>query len=397
MVVNGTILVSSLSLLALHGTGAPQSGVRPAGAPTGTTVEPVAPQHVPSLHRLLPPQNVTLPSGEVVDFGAHEIWKPVCTTGTQVTREELERMAATHDRLVRRPSRVIDTTPSYRIGSFNIVFNVSGTPPAGATAAIAAAEAYMESFYSDPITITINCSFQPLSPGVLGGTSSSYGYVDYTTTRAQIVGDMDTNVVDDTIQAFLPSGSTCPVRYGSSSSVTNENRVFFTFANWKAADGAVAGADASMTFSTNFTFDYDPSNGITANTYSFQDIVIHETGHAMGFTSGGDFRSRDMEVLDLFRFQGTDGSGDYNPDTTAEFQVRPRLVRYNAPNDDHNSDLISVEYRMSDGSPYQMSHFREQTANIGLMDPALAPGQTFYPAFYSTADLAMFDAIGYDY
>jgi hypothetical protein len=51
---------------------------------------------------------------------------------------------------------------------------------------------------------------------------------------------------------------------------------------------------------------------------------------------------------------------------------------------------------MSDGSPHQMSHFREQTANIGLMDPALAPGQTFYPAYFSTADLTMFDAIGYD-
>jgi hypothetical protein len=398
MIAVGTLLsIATLPLLSTGGTHATQSSVRPAGAAAGVLAEPSAAQSVPSLHRLLAPQLVTLPSGQQADFGAHEIWKPVCTTGTEVTQGELERMVAVHDRLVRRPSHVIDTTPAQRIGSFNIVFNVSGTPPAGATAAIAAAEAYMESFYSDPITITINCSFQPLSPGVLGGTSSSYGYVDYTTTRAQIVGDMDAGVVDDTIQAFLPTGSTCPVRYGSSSSVTNENRVFFTFANWKAVDGTVAGADASMTFSTNFTFDYDPSNGITTNTYSFQDIVIHETGHAMGFTSGGDFRSRDMETLDLFRFQGTDGSGDYNPDTTAEFQVRPRLVRYNAPNDDHNSDLISVEYRMSDGSPYQMSHFREQTANIGLMDPALAPGQTFYPAFYSTADLAMFDAIGYDY
>ena len=398
MIAIGTLLtVASLPLLSAGVAQAGQAAARPAGAPTGTVDEPILPENAPSLHRLLPPQTVTLPSGAQVDIGAHEIWKPVCTTGAQVTREELERMAAVHDQLVRRPSRVIDTTPAQRIGSFNIVFNVSGTPPAGATAAIAAAEAYIESFYSDPMTITIDCSFQPLSPGVLGGTSSSYGYVDYTTTRAQIVGDMDTSVVDDTLQAFLPSGSTCPVRYGTSSSVTNENRVFFTFANWKAVDGTVAGVDASMTFNSNFTFDYDPSNGITGSTYSFQDIVIHETGHAMGFTSGGDFRSRDMEVLDLFRFQGTDGSGDYNPDTTAEFQVRARLVKYNAPNDDHNSDLISVEYRMSDGSPYQMSHFREQTANIGLMDPALAPGQTFYPAFYSTADLAMFDAIGYDY
>jgi hypothetical protein len=102
-------------------------------------------------------------------------------------------------------------------------------------------------------------------------------------------------------------------------------------------------------------------------------------------------------VLDLFRFQRTDGSSDNNPDTTAEFQVRPRRCSYNAPNDDHNSDLVSAEYRMSDGNPYQASHFREQTPNIGLMDPALAAGQTFWPAFYSTADLAMFDAIGYDY
>jgi hypothetical protein len=30
------------------------------------------------------------------------------------------------------------------------------------------------------------------------------------------------------------------------------------------------------------------------------------------------------------------------------------------------------------------------------MDPALAPGETWYPAYDSTADLAMFDAIGYD-
>jgi len=81
----------------------------------------------------------------------------------------------------------------------------------------------------------------------------------------------------DTLQSYLPSGSTCPVRYGTGSRVTNENRVFTTFANWKALDGAVSGADANMTFSTNFAFDYDPSNGITTNSYSFQDIIINYT------------------------------------------------------------------------------------------------------------------------
>lgn len=399
MIAQGTLLaVATLPLLSWGGVQVgPPAPVRPTGVPTGVLVDPVLPDFVPSLRRSLPQQFVTLPSGEAVDFGAHSIWRPICSGAGTTSQDELERMVLAHERLIRRPSRVIDTTPAHQIGSFNIVFVLSGSIPAAAPAAFAACEAYMESFFSDPITITVNVSFQVLSPGVLGSTGSSSGYVSYSPSRAQIVADMDTGVVDDTIQAFLPTTSTCPVRYTSSSSVTNETRVFFNFAAWKAVDGTVSGADANMTLNSSFAFDYDPSNGITTNQYSFQDIIIHETGHAMGFTSGGDFRFRDMDVLDLFRFQRTDGTGDYNPDTTAEFQVRARLVAFNAPNDDHNSDLVSAEYRMSDGNPYQMSHFREQTANIGLMDPALAPGQTFYPAFYSTADLAMFDAIGYDY
>jgi hypothetical protein len=398
MIALGTVLaVAGLSLQLQDGTGT--GAVRPTGAPTPTVQEPIVPTFLPSLTRELPPQQVTLPSGELVDFHPHVIWKPICTGAEKVSPEQLERMVATHQLLDRRGVHVIDTTPGGRekIGAFNIVFVLSGSIPPAAPAAFAACESYIESFFSDPITITVNVSFQVLSPGVLGSTGSSSGWVSYSPARAQIVQDMDAGVVDDTIQAFLPSGSTCPVRYTSGSTVTNEDRVFFNFAAWKAVDGTVSGADASMTLNSSFAFDYDPSNGITSGQYSFQDIIIHETGHAMGFTSGVDFRFRDMDVLDLFRFQRTDGSTDNNPDTTAEFQVRPRRCSYNAPNDDHNSDLVSAEYRMSDGNPYQASHFREQTPNIGLMDPALAAGQTFWPAFYSTADLAMFDAIGYDY
>jgi hypothetical protein len=51
---------------------------------------------------------------------------------------------------------------------------------------------------------------------------------------------------------------------------------------------------------------------------------------------------------------------------------------------------------MADGNPYQCSHFREQFDNIGLMDPALNGGLSFWPTFFSAADLRLFDAIGYD-
>ena len=386
-VAAGLVLLAGPVLAA----GAQDSLVRPSGVATSPGV---APQPVPSgayLRVERPPAQATLyGSSESFPMPVHEIWRPMCGS-TPIGEAELAAMLAVHrETLATNPPVVVNETGS---DAMNVVFTVSGSIPSGATAALAAAEAYLEGIFPDPITVTIPISFQQLQPGVLGGTGSAYGYVSYAGTRQVLQSGMDGN---DTIQSWLPSGSTCPVRYRNSSSVTNETRVFFTLANYKATAGFVAGTDANMTFSSNFNWDFDPSNGVSGSAFSFVDVVIHETGHALGFTSGGDFRSRDMEVLDLFRFQRTDGSGDYNPDTLAEFQVRARLVAYNQPGDDHNSDLISAEYRMSDGSPYQMSHLREQAANIGLMDPALAPGETWYPAYFSTADVALFDAIGYD-
>jgi hypothetical protein len=100
-------------------------------------------------------------------------------------------------------------------------------------------------------------------------------------------------------------------------------------------------------------------------------------------------------VIDVFRFTNTDGNGDFNPDTTAEFAVRPRWAIYNY-NDNYNFDTIASEYRLSDGSPWQASHFREQSPAIGIMDPAFNYAETFYPNFLRTSDLTVFDAIGYD-
>jgi hypothetical protein len=159
--------------------------------------------------------------------------------------------------------------------------------------------------------------------------------------------------------------------------------------------GSVSGTGASMLFNTQFNFDYDPSNGV--NGTSFMDVIIHEVGHALGFTSGVDYRTADIDALDLFRFQSQDGAYDYNPDTASDFNTRPRLQDFNSPNGQHISDLISVEYRMEDGTPYQASHFRHQARPIGIMDPAIAAGDTLYPDYFLQPDLDMFDAIGWDY
>jgi len=40
-----------------------------------------------------------------------------------------------------------------------------------------------------------------------------------------------------------------------------------------------------MTFNSEFNFDYDSSDGITAGYYDFETVALHEIGHVLGFVS----------------------------------------------------------------------------------------------------------------
>lgn len=358
------------------------------GGEEGVSIRPGAVRHVIDTGSHL----ATLPGGRAVKMQTQQVWKPVCSNRAAMTQADLVNMAATHAADLADPTKntIVDNTGHERAG-LNLVFVLGASVPAAAVPAFAAAEAYLESqFPGNTMTVTIPVSFAALPSGVIGGTSSSYGTLSWVDSRATLVAGMDAS---DTIQSSLPAAS-IPVRY-TTGTTTAENRVFWTFANFKANGGTVAGNDASMQYSTAFPFDFDPSNGVSANTISLQDVVIHETGHALGCTSGVDFRVNDIEVMDIFRFRRTDGASDFNPDTAAEFTARPRWCVFNNPNDDQNFDTIASEYRLSDGSPYQASHFREQIPAIGIMDPAFAFGETFYPSFYRTSDITLFDAIGY--
>jgi len=354
--------------------------------------------------RVMPPRFVIdtgvqtstiLATGEEIALPTQMVWKPICSNKAPMTAADLQTMAGTHAAAFADPNTVtIVNTRNMRAG-LNIVFSLGAGVPAASLPAFATAEAYMEGqFPNDTVTVTITVSFANLGSGVIGGTSSAYGYVDWATSRSVLVGGVDAS---DTIQAFLPGGTTVPVRYATNTT-TNENRIFWSLANWKAAGGTASGTDANMQFSTVFPFDWDPSNGVTANTISFQDVIIHEVGHALGFGSGVDFRVKDIETLDIFRFRNTDGSGsnDFNPDTTAEFTARPRWAVKNNPNNDVNFDIISTEIVLSDGSPWQASHWREGVPAVGIMDPAFNYAETFYPNFFRTTDLTGFDAIGWD-
>ncbi|MBU0617338.1 MAG: NF038122 family metalloprotease [Planctomycetes bacterium] len=313
---------------------------------------------------------------------------------TGLTLDDLRQYAESHHAAFENgPAVIVDS--GGRDGGIDLVYNCAASVPSEALSAFAVAEAYLEGLFSDDITVAVSCSFDNLGGSVLGVCSSSYvTNATYFNSRNGLQAGMDS---DDVLQSWLPSGNTCPVRYnGSSSTITDENRVDWTTANYRCTVGSVSGTAAAMIYNSSVSWDYDPSNGVSYFATSFVDVVCHETGHALGFVSAVDDQDNHMEAMDLYRFSRIDGDYDYNPDTYVEFQTTPRLVDYNNPNDEHISDLINYTYRMEDGYPYQASHFREAN-NYGCMGPTVATGFTRYPEYYTAADKNMFDVLGYDY
>ena len=151
-----------------------------------------------------------------------------------------------------------------------------------------------------------------------------------------------------------------------------------------------------MVFNNTVNWDWNPANGVGYQATSLVDVIVHEVGHSLGFVSSVDEDNQTMKAMDMYRFCRQDGDSDYNPDTFVDFGVTPRMVDFNNPNDQQNTDLINYTYRMEDGDPWQASHFRQDN-NYGIMCPAISSGSTRYPDYMTSADINVFDALGYDY
>jgi hypothetical protein len=283
-----------------------------------------------------------------------------------------------------------------------------GAGLAGNAAALAAfnrAAVTWGGYLNDPITVNINADlFNMGSPSILGSTSATFLAAPYATIRNAMVADAAADP-DDGIVASLPTAAQFSAFVPSGFGLNGD--IAATKANLKALgftglDAGFGWQDAEMSFNSGFTFDYDNSDGVTAGSYDFETIALHEIGHVLGFVSAVDdidyYRAIGQPIssylypLDLFRFP-TSGL----PTTVAQFTSNPRSL---APGQAASfSDLaniwgFSTGYYTGDGR--QASHWKadELTGTyIGIMDPTLASGTI---ELSTSADLRALDVIGWD-
>lgn len=334
--------------------------------------------------------NETLPT--------HVMTKPICGSNMHGITPAQFKQTAKNAYLTAAAmpyTSIGDDLPTPHAG-LTLNMTVSGAPPE-ANAALLALKLLFESTFRDPITVNLSISFEDIGPGgILGLTQSQFQDFNYETGRAAMVAGKDS---DDLIQDFLPLTS-LPLKFGAGSTAVAITGVQATRANYKAAIGSIpAGEDFHMIINTNFPFDYDPSNGVPPGLSCFRSVFAHEICHGLGFTSANDQSSfpgvRPM-ILDFFRFQRSTN----NPANFAQFSNFPRIMGVDNPNDDQGFDIGQTEWAMSDGNPNQGSHWFQQSFDpataIGIMQPIIADGVTFFPDYFRDSDLTAMDAIGWD-
>ena len=295
-------------------------------------------------------------------------------------------------------------------------FTPAGGTPANVIQGFNDAAARWSAILTDSVTVNMDIAFATLGPGILGGASSDRATFAYSATRTALTNDAMSSDDSNTVAnlqgggAFSilinrttdnPFGSGSATPYLDNDGDANNTIIRMTRANAKAL-GLISAADASrdadITFSDQFTWDFDPSDGITPGAFDFVGVATHEIGHALGFTSGVDVLDTNagsfpdsaftwVSTLDLFRFSTVSfaqGAGviDWTANTTDKFFSLDGGATKN----------VSFSTGKNFGDGQQASHFKDNLG-LGILDPTAAPGELLA---ISGNDQRLFDVIGWD-
>ena len=298
---------------------------------------------------------------------------------------------------------------------------------------------YWGSILTNNATINLGVSTAALGTGIIGSTGSTRADYSVATWENRVNATKSNSVIDSSVvlptltnggASFITNGvtngndDTTKLAFDNAATVSSKT-LYLNTSVIKAIGGTATGVsstsvDGNVQFSTNFNFDFDPTDGISANTFDFIGVAIHEIGHALGFVSGVDF-------LDIYGLGNTSnpnaGTLGYSLNNTSIYSALD-MFRYSAdptnvapgtnPSLDLSAGTVSgAKYFSIDGGKtalfgntfsqgryngdgQQASHWKDtagcQIGN-GIMDPTFCFGQTGY---ITGLDLAAFDAMGYN-
>lgn len=318
-------------------------------------------------------------------------------------------------------------------GGLTFILNDLGGVGMGtqARAGFEAAVGLWANVFNDPVTIRLDVRFAELGAGILGSTGSTTNSVGYSVIRNALTADAR-SMTDMAAVASLEAGpitfvsneppAAGPIdartRFRDNNNTFDNNNINANTAQMKAmgltptyAANNPGQRDGSVSFSTAFTWDFDPTDGITAGAFDFVGVAAHEIGHALGFRSGVDLADVNAlpgralpgvrglnniawgTVHDLFRY------GEFDGEVVRDWSIG------GAPCYSLNggADCVALmSTGRTNGDLRQASHWKDDillgiNTPIGLMDPtATGPSGSRPMMFISQADLIAFDAMGYD-
>ena len=282
----------------------------------------------------------------------------------------------------------------------NTMFEVAydGGVPADVQSAFQTAANAWSAVLQNPVTVKVTVGWQALGPTTLGEASTWVAYGNYNAVRNLVAAGGETgDTSEQALLAQLPTGSQINVRlpagfeYGGTT--------YLSTANYKALGGSHLGSDGTINFSSDFSWDFDPADGITSGTYDFQGVANHELGHILGFLSGVDavdvavhngqtLSDVWLSAADLFRFDTSDLASPSFDFTSAARDLTPGGSDSFYYGD--GSILMSTGFYGGDG--YQGSHWKDGLM-LGIMDPTAATGERLE---IGRNDLIALDLIGWD-
>jgi hypothetical protein len=330
-----------------------------------------------------------------------------CTCGTPEQRSAA-RLAIDAAHVARaRADRVLlsDGGPG-RSAGLDIVLDVSAAVAADPAfvATLERAVSRWEQLVSSDVRILYSVDFTSGEPFVAAASSAIIGHGPYEGVRAALVSRAGADTADF-INA-LPATRPDHVGAGGLNSVPvyADPRAIRKVLGFDDPQD-ISRTDATIVFNTDFDFDLDNSDGVTPGSIDLESVMVHEIGHAMGFTSGVD--SQFVRVtLDMFRF-GIDGASN-DPQTLSDISDAslPRELRIGVEAGlDTVGAVVGYEevFRFStgvNGDGRQAGHWKaDELLNIpvpiGVMDPSV-PLDALAPGYFTDADRLAFRLLGWD-